>query len=114
MLISGSRVCATPSAVGERLDKLPKKDLIIVHGAAKGVDSVAQEWCLKNNVTVRPYPADWSRYGRAAGPKRNRQMLGENPDLIIAFPGPESKGTWDMIDAAEEVGHTVEIIHLGE
>jgi hypothetical protein len=37
-------------------------------------------------VEVLPFPAQWKKFGRAAGPIRNRQMLVEGkPDLVIAF-----------------------------
>jgi len=114
VLISGSRKCETPSVVIERLEKLPKNDLLIIHGSARGVDSIAQTWCVEKSINVTTYPADWNKYGRAAGPIRNREMLKENPDLVIAFPCPNSKGTRDMIEAAKSAGFTVEIVELGE
>src|SRR3990167_3166203 len=110
VLISGSREYATSEIVVNRLNQLPKDGLVIIHGSARGVDSIAQLWALENNVTVLPYPADWGKYGKAAGAIRNREMLKENPDLVIAFPCPDSKGTWDMIGAAEEAGFNVEVI----
>lgn len=114
VIVSGSRKCYTPEIVKNRLSMLPKEELVVVHGAARGVDSIAQEWCIENNVLAVPYPANWGKYGRAAGPIRNREMLKENPDLVIAFPCPESKGTRDMINAAKEAGFMTEVIELGD
>ena len=31
-------------------------------------------------------------------------MLEWKPDMVVAFPDPESKGTWDMIDKARAAG----------
>jgi hypothetical protein len=52
------------------------------------------------HVTIQ---ADWKRYGPAAGPLRNAEMLHEyQPDGVIAFPG--GKGTTDMIKKARQAG----------
>jgi len=102
--------------VEDRLNSLPKENLIIVHGAAAGVDSIAKTWAMENDIKDLPYPAEWGKYGKSAGPIRNRQMLKDNPDieLVLAFPSPESRGTRDMINAAKEAGFMVEVIELGE
>jgi hypothetical protein len=59
------------------------------------------------------YPADWTRHGKAAGPKRNQLMLDkEKPDLVIAFPG--GKGTADMVARAKAQGFKVMEVENGE
>lgn len=80
----------------------------LVHGAAKGIDSLADAWAKDRGVTRLPYPADWNKHGRAAGPIRNSLMLSDNPDidLVIAFKG--NKGTSDMIKKSRKKG--IEII----
>lgn len=73
----------------------------IVHGAARGADSIAGAWAQLNSITEEQYPADWKRDGKAAGPIRNIKMLAESkPDLVIAFPG--GKGTAHMVKIARE------------
>jgi len=75
---------------------------ILIHGAANGADTLAGEWASRKGIEVVACLADWKRYGRAAGPIRNRAMLELAPDLLVAFPG--GKGTDDMISAAEKKG----------
>lgn len=72
----------------------------------RGADMLAQEWATARGVHARAYPADWRRYGRAAGPIRNQQMLDENPDVVIAFHANihKSTGTRDMIARANRKG----------
>lgn len=73
----------------------------IIHGAAKGADACAHNYAMLKGIPVRAFPADWSKYGRGAGPIRNKQMLDEGkPDIVIAFPG--SVGTANMIKQAQE------------
>lgn len=76
---------------------------LVIHGMARGADTLADRWALDNGILVRGFPADWNRHGRAAGAIRNQQMLDEGrPDLVIAFPG--GPGTADMVRRAQMVG----------
>ena len=53
-----------------------------------------------NGVVVEEFKADWDKFGRAAGPIRNAQMLREGkPDLVVAFPG--GRGTANMVAQAK-------------
>ena len=92
----------------------------IIHGAARGADTLAGEWGIRNKVPVRPYPAHWRHkagcemgcakvIGPGAGPIRNEKMLAEwKPDLVIAFPG--GSGTTDMMRRAHAAG--VEVLEI--
>lgn len=89
--------------------KMPN-GITIIHGAAKGADSLADQWAVVNWVPFEEYPADWEKYGRSAGHIRNQQMLDEGkPDVVIAFPG--GRGTANMIERARKAG--VEVIEVG-
>lgn len=86
--------------------------LILLHGKARGADRLVDQWKSCAGVDVRPFPADWDRYGRSAGPIRNRQMLNEEPDLVVAFHDDldESKGTKDCV--AEAARRGIPVWHL--
>lgn len=80
---------------------------VIVHGAAKGVDSIADYYAQVYGYEVRPHPANWDKYHRAAGPIRNTEMLDEeNPNLVLAFHDDivGSKGTKNMVNQAIKRG----------
>jgi|TARA_Y100000310_G_scaffold146443_1_gene145775 hypothetical protein len=67
----------------------------VATGGAKGVDTIARAWALSNGILIRNYFPDWKKYGRAAGPIRNREMLLDfKPDHVVVFPG--GRGTEDM------------------
>jgi len=90
-------------------NSLPK-NVTIIHGGAEGADSLADEWALVNWCSILEYPADWKKYGKAAGPIRNTQMLiHSKPDLVLAFPG--GAGTANMVKLAEAAG--VEVKKVG-
>jgi hypothetical protein len=75
----------------------------IIHGGANGADTMAGCWAEQYNIPVTVYKADWSRYGRSAGPRRNEKMLYEGkPDIVLAFPG--GRGTAHMVGIAEKAG----------
>jgi hypothetical protein len=79
------------------------KTTIIIHGGAKGADSIAGNLATYLNMKVIKCPADWDKYGKAAGVLRNQQMLDEeHPDLIVYFHKDleNSKGTKDMVTKA--------------
>lgn len=81
----------------------------IISGMARGADTLAVDWAILNNSNVDKYPADWTKYGRKAGPIRNQQMLDEGkPDLVIAFKG--GHGTNDMVKRARKAGIKVRTI----
>jgi len=81
----------------------------IIHGAARGADSLADEWALARGVAVERFPAAWATLGRAAGALRNARMLRDAPPhQVIAFPG--GHGTADMIRRAERGGFRVLVI----
>jgi len=80
---------------------------VIIHGAAKGADTLAGKWAHDHGVPVEEFPADWEKHGLQAGPLRNLQMLTEGkPDLVIAFPG--GKGTAHMRKVAR--AHDVQVV----
>jgi hypothetical protein len=72
---------------------------LIIQGGATGADALAVKYASfygKNWITVK---ADWNKYGKRAGPVRNREMIEAYPGaIIVAFPG--GRGTADCVDAA--------------
>ena len=84
--------------------KMPN-NITVIHGGAKGADSLVDQWAVVNWVPIEEYKADWDTHGRAAGPIRNQQMLDTGIDYVIAFPG--GKGTEHMKNIARKAGVTV-------
>jgi hypothetical protein len=89
--------------------------LVIVHGAARGADTMADRWVsdrasMNYRVSVERHPADWDRHGKGAGPIRNRAMAKAGADRCLAFWDGESRGTLDMITVATQHGIPVRIV----
>jgi len=82
-------------------------DPIIVHGAARGADTLGGLWAKSRGLTVESYPADWEGLGTKAGPIRNQQMLDTGIDHGFAFydrPIWASAGTSDMVRRLRAAG----------
>lgn len=90
-------------------DKTATHRIIVVSGAAKGADSLGEQYAREKGYTVERYPADWNTHGRAAGPIRNAQMA-NSADALIAFWNGQSKGTKSMINIAKTKGLGVRVI----
>lgn len=87
-------------------------DLEIISGMARGADTMAVNFAKTHGYKLYEFPADWSKYNNAAGPIRNQQMIDEgNPDIVIAFPTKNSRGTWDMIRRAEKANIKIIIVN---
>lgn len=84
---------------------------IVIEGGARGTDRLARHLAERLGLPVETFPADWKTRGKAAGPIRNQEMLDAGVDIVLAFPGPKSRGTWDMVRRAEKRGVIVEV-HL--
>lgn len=82
-------------------------DAVVIHGDARGADTIAGRLAEESGLRVIAFPAAWGRYGRAAGSLRNAQMLEEGrPDVVYAFAVDlaMSRGTADMVARARRAG----------
>ena len=87
-------------------------EIVIVSGCARGVDAMGERYALDNHLKLEKHPADWKKYGRAAGPIRNREMA-EIADYVICFWDNKSKGTKSMIDYAKKLNKPIKIKKIG-
>jgi len=110
IIICGDRDWINPIPIQTTLEKL-KPDLVI-HGCCRGADKTAEAIALHMGIKTHGYPANWEKHGKTAGPIRNRQMLKEHPEIVVAFHTDlkNSKGTKDMVFAANRNGIPVWII----
>lgn len=67
----------------------------IVSGGATGIDSSGEDLADRKNITLKRFPADWDKHGKAAGPIRNKEMVEYADALILIWDG-ESRGSANM------------------
>lgn len=112
VLVCGGRNYSNKKRVYDILDNLEDVDLII-EGGARGADRLASEWAADREISSIRYNAEWDKYGKAAGYKRNLKMLNEGkPNLVVAFPG--GKGTNNMIHLTIQKGIPLERVDYYE
>ena len=104
ILVTGGRNFGDYERLCRVLDEL--KPTHIIHGGAKGADTLANQYAIARRLVLWIYPADWWTHGRSAGPKRNAAMLMDSvPHKVVAFPG--GAGTHDMVKRAKDAGYEV-------
>lgn len=88
------------------------KDTIeIVSGGAKGADSLGERYAKENGYSLKVFPADWERFGKAAGYMRNVEMA-RYADALLAFWDGKSCGTMHMIQIAYNYDLKVGVQHF--
>jgi len=80
----------------------------IVSGSAQGVDRLGERFANDMGLDSTQFEADWDEHGKAAGPKRSKEMA-EYSDAMLAIWDGRSSRTRSMIQEAYEVGIPVEI-----
>jgi hypothetical protein len=79
--------------------------LVIVHGACPtGADSFAAKVARDVGIRQEPHPADWQKYGKSAGYRRNAEMVALGADACVAFIRGGSRGATHCADLAEKAG----------
>lgn len=91
IVCSGSRHFHNMHVISEVLERVTHEmypqSFFIVHGDCKtGADALVQRYAYRvGNWPIVRYPADWHQYGNAAGTVRNKQMIDEGCDVLLAF-----------------------------
>lgn len=108
------------AALNEQYDLAVANDepMYLIHGACpSGADALAEDWYWHKmddgarHLYIVRYEADWDTFGKYAGPRRNKQMVDTKPDIVLAFPLGDSKGTRGTIRMAREAGLEVRILN---
>ena len=91
-------------------NSISSSEIEIVEGGARGVDSYAKEYALNNDIHYSEFKADWTAYGKSAGPIRNQQMA-RYGDILLAFANG-SRGTASMIREALNASLEIHIVNI--
>lgn len=102
-IIAGSRTLNDYRIVAQAMSEFAEEVTEVVSGCASGVDQLGEQWAKNHPVRLARFPADWEKYGKSAGPIRNRQMA-EYADALVAIWDGKSRGTKNMIEEAKKRG----------
>jgi hypothetical protein len=89
------------------------EDYVIVSGGADGADMLAKKFADEHGLDYVEFAvsnADWKKYGKAAGPRRNTKVVNKS-DIVVAFWDGRSRGTKNTID--QTVGGCKPVIIIG-
>lgn len=81
--------------------ELENEDVTIVSGTARGADKLGERIANDYGLGLEEYPADWDKYGKSAGYRRNEEMA-EVSDAVLIFWDESSPGTKHMIDSCRK------------
>jgi hypothetical protein len=112
ILVTGSRNWTNPRAVEAALSAVwlhfyvrgASAQPVVVHGAARGADTLAAQAAVQFGFDVEAHHANWQQFGRAAGPRRNAEMVALGADICLAFPLGASPGTRGCMALARTAG----------
>lgn len=77
------------------------KRITIISGAAKGADTLGEQYAKARGYLIDSHPANWDGYGKRAGFIRNEEMA-MVANALIAFHDGQSRGTASMIELAKK------------
>lgn len=88
-----------------------KIEIEIISGGATGADALGMRFAMEHKLPLIVVPAEWNKYGRSAGPRRNEKMA-RMAGTLIAFWDGKSRGTKNMIDTAKKLGLRVKVVKI--
>lgn len=123
ILITGSREWDNRQLMEDELDSwgqffdMGGEWATLVHGAARGADSMAAAIWESWARPAEAHPAKWDRkldgsYNKMAGFQRNQRMVDLGADICLAFlkTGAGNRGTRDCMDRAKRAG--IEVVEI--
>lgn len=106
IIVAGSRNFNNYELLRDRLNYLLKNasdedEITIISGGARGADQLGERYAKEKGYKIIRKPANWDKYGKSAGYKRNEEMA-KIADVCVCFWDGESRGTKHMIDLSKK------------
>ena len=111
VIIAGSRTFEDYELLCRKCDTYLSSlsDIEIVSGAASGADRLGEKYARSKGYEIKQFFADWDKYGKSAGYKRNEEMA-KYAHALIAFWDGRSRGTRHMIDLAAKYNLSIKVV----
>jgi hypothetical protein len=110
VLVTGSRTWDDAGVIAGVLAGHCSPGAVLVSGACpRGADVLAEEYWRLLGGLVERHPADWERFGKRAGFRRNAEMVNAGADLCVAFIRDHSRGASHCAGLARAAGIPTEI-----
>lgn len=115
VIVAGSRDITDVELIRDHMNRLWDEigPYEVVSGMARGVDRISASIARQGGVKVHEFWANWERWGRSAGYRRNELMAKEATHLLAFWDGA-SRGTKHMIDLAVQYGLRVQVYNTAK
>ena len=111
LIVAGSRTFTDYQLLCHTLAPDRHRITQVITGGAQGADQLGYRWAWKHAVRHQCFRADWERFGKSAGVRRNYQMA-QAGDMLLAFWDGRSAGTQHMISCMQQLGKPVVVIRV--
>jgi hypothetical protein len=133
ILVTGSRTWRDATTIAHALDAATSEfdgTPTLIHGTARGADTIAAAHAARRGWRIEPHPADWSTCGPdcrpdhwrtrsdgalycpTAGHRRNAAMVAAGADVCLAFIRNASPGATACARLADRAG--IAVVRLRE
>lgn len=102
VIIAGSRSITDMAQLQQAIFDSGYDITEVVCGKARGVDSLGDVWAQGHHIPVKYFPANWEKFGKSAGYRRNEEMAHYADAAIVVWDG-SSKGSGHMVDIMKRV-----------
>ena len=83
----------------------------VLTGGARGAEQLGYRWAWKHTVQHQLFRAEWERFGKSAGVRRNHQ-LAQAGDVLVVFGDGPSPGTAHLIQCMQALGKPVVVVSV--
>jgi hypothetical protein len=113
-VVAGGRTFDNYDLLKEKLQMMlftnyKSEEIEIVSGAANGADKLGERFAEEFGCHIKRFPAEWDKYGRSAGYRRNADMA-KYGNCCVCFWDGQSKGTKHMIDLAKKAKIKLKVV----
>lgn len=85
-------------------------DKLVSGGCPQGGDNFAEQFAKEYEIPIKIHYADWGKYGKSAGFKRNTYIAQDADVLICVVHSGRTGGTEDTISKAIKLGKEIILV----
>jgi len=111
LIIAGSRTFTDYQLLCRTLTPELLRITQVLTGGARGAEQLGYRWAWKHQIKHQLFRADWERFGKPAGVRRNHQIA-QAGDVLVVFGDEPSPGTAHLIQCMRALGKPVVVVSL--